>query len=142
MLLLFMLSCLTCALTPTNEDEVTFIECGDIVPENPHYFIGQRLVLTCAIWNIDNTKTVSLYFDTTVYKNGTWNYVEVNQTGYEIIQINSTAIQLTSPVLTTDDARRQNNLRPLRCMVKEAVNNCTVRSKKVVKKTYIKIQCK
>ncbi|KAL3869607.1 hypothetical protein ACJMK2_042274 [Sinanodonta woodiana] len=139
MLLLFMLSCLTCALTPTNEDEVTFIECGDIVPVDPFFFIGERLVLTCTIWSIDNNKTGSLYFDTAVNNNGKWSNVEVNQTGYEIVQLNSSTIQLTSPVLTIDDARKHNVTRSYRCMVREAVNNCTERSKKYVRNEHVKI---
>ncbi|KAK3594574.1 hypothetical protein CHS0354_006263 [Potamilus streckersoni] len=94
---------------------------GDIVPVDPYYFIGERLVLTCALWNIDNNKTVSLYFDTAVNNNGKWSHVEVNQTGYEIIQLNSTAIQLTSPILMVDDAQRHNKSRLYRCMVREVI---------------------
>ncbi|KAL3869608.1 hypothetical protein ACJMK2_042275, partial [Sinanodonta woodiana] len=140
MSLLFMLSCLTCALTPTNEDEVTFIECGDIVPVDPYYFIGERLILTCTIWNIDNNKTGSLYFDMAVNNNGKWSNVEVNQTGYEIIQLNSTSIQLTSPVLTIDDAQMHIKTRLCyRCMVREVVNKCTERSNKLVTSTNVKI---
>ncbi|KAK3593373.1 hypothetical protein CHS0354_021945 [Potamilus streckersoni] len=136
MLLLFMLSCLTCALTPTNENAITFTECGDIEPVDPYAFIGERLVLTCNIRDVDNSKTVSLYFDTAVNNSGN---IEVNQTGYEIIQLNRTAIQLTSPVLTVDDALRHNKSRSYRCMVREVVNICTEKSKKYVKNKHVKI---
>ncbi|KAK3594576.1 hypothetical protein CHS0354_006265 [Potamilus streckersoni] len=139
MLLQFMLSCLTCALTSTADSAIVSTQCGDIEPVDPYAFIGERLVLTCAIRDVNNNKTVSLYFDTKVNNNSKWSHEEVYQTGYEITQLNSTAIRLTSPVLTVDDALRHNKSRSYKCMVREVVNNCTERSKKFVKNEHVKI---
>ncbi|KAL3869606.1 hypothetical protein ACJMK2_042273 [Sinanodonta woodiana] len=139
MSLLFMLSCLTCALTPTTDSATVFPKCGDIVPVDPFYFIGEYLNLTCTLWDVDNNKTVSLYFDMAVNNNGDWSNVEINQTGYNISQFNNTAIQLTSPVLTIDDAQRHNVTRSYSCKVREAVNDCTESNKNVVKNERVRI---
>ncbi|KAK3594571.1 hypothetical protein CHS0354_006260 [Potamilus streckersoni] len=119
----------------TAEGGLKVLDCGAVRPVDPYAFIGERLNLTCTIHNISSNQPVQLYFLTSVKEGGTWRNVKINQT----LQLNNTAIQLISPVLTLMDAQNHYVSRSYRCMVQQVVNRCTLRSNQTISNQRVKI---
>ncbi|KAL3869609.1 hypothetical protein ACJMK2_042276 [Sinanodonta woodiana] len=106
-----------------------------IIPNDPYAFIGERLDLTCTIYNSSSNQPVQMYFVTSVNDSGKWKDKRLNQT----TQLNNTTIQLISPVLTFTDAQNHYVTRSYRCMVQQEENECTKKRNKTISNQRVRI---